>query len=54
MWTKTIPSSSPSSGLSLWSVDEDKDEDEVEDGAENEKGGRHIPDSTGQRVRISN
>ena len=49
-----IPSSSPSSGLSLWSVDEDKDEDEVEDGAENEKGGRHIPDSTGQRVRISN
>ena len=49
-----IPSSSPSSGLSLWSVDEDKDEGEVEDGAENEKGGQHIPDSMGQRERISN
>ena len=49
-----MPSSSPSSGLSLWSVDEDKDEDEVEDGAENEKGGQHIPDSMGQRERISN
>ena len=52
MWTKTIPSSSPSSGLSLWSVDEDKGDDEVEDGAE--KGGRQIPDSTCPRVRISN
>ena len=42
------PSSSPSSDLSLWSVDNDKEEEE-EDGDENAKGGHQVDTWTDSR-----
>ena len=42
------PSSSPSSDLSLWSVDNDKEEEE-EDGDENAKGGHRVDTWTDSR-----